>query len=349
MDTYTKALLCEPANTVDSNNTKFVYVFSSPNILPKHLQEFGERVNDNEVDSIINENRQIVNSPAMLTCAGPGNGDHVFLEAEKHFTCDSCSVCICNTCKIKVGEKKEDEKILCMKCYKENALLPYNISSIDEIANINKMKIQMQEEGIDLPPHATVLEIEEIYESCIIHKQISTHKNLSTTVPFPILSSEVLDNGSLGETICDIDLSHGASFINDSQSIKNKHLLGIISLFAAFVSYKNVRYTAYHHPIYEAVPTMLVNFANGSRVNSGFRLLHRCRRHVLDTKAHDLTKTNATLFLSSDDGNIGIILSNKVPASMKNDLYEVKVACTENKLLACKCDCTSGGEKNCAG
>ena len=78
----------------------------------------------------------------------------------------------------------------------------------------------MQEEGIDLPPHATVLEIEEIYESCIIHKQISTHKNLLTTVPFSILLSEVLDNGSLGETICDIDLSHGASFINDSQSIK---------------------------------------------------------------------------------------------------------------------------------
>eukprot|EP00957_Ditylum_brightwellii_P158287 12048453-Ditylum_brightwellii.AAC.1 len=56
---------------------------------------------------------------------------------------------------------------------------------------------------------------------------------------------------------------------------------------------------------------------------------------------------NATLFLSSDDdGNIGIVLSNKAPASMKNDLYEDKVACTENKLLACKCDCTSGGEKN---
>jgi len=84
MDTYTKALLCEPANTVDSNNTKFVYVFSSPNILPKYLQEFRERVNDNKVDSISNENIQIVNGPSMLTCAGPGNEDHVFLEAKKN-------------------------------------------------------------------------------------------------------------------------------------------------------------------------------------------------------------------------------------------------------------------------
>jgi hypothetical protein len=41
---------------------------------------------------------------------------------------------------------------------------------------------------------------------------------------------------------------------------------------------------------------------------------------------------------------MGIQLCNEIPASMKNEVYKVKVACTKRKLLACECDCKSGGK-----
>eukprot|EP00957_Ditylum_brightwellii_P029625 2238611-Ditylum_brightwellii.AAC.1 len=84
LDTYTKAFLCEPSNVVDIDNTEYVYIFSPPTILPKYLREFGERAIDEEFASVSNKKVQIVDVPEMLTCAGPGNGDHVFLKTEKN-------------------------------------------------------------------------------------------------------------------------------------------------------------------------------------------------------------------------------------------------------------------------
>ena len=74
----------------------------------------------------------------MLTCIEPGNGEHVSLQVETHFTCASCKVCVYNICKIKVGEKKEEVKMLHMKCYKQNVLVASNISSLEDAANIEK-------------------------------------------------------------------------------------------------------------------------------------------------------------------------------------------------------------------
>eukprot|EP00957_Ditylum_brightwellii_P103479 7884596-Ditylum_brightwellii.AAC.1 len=90
LDTYTKAFLCEPANVADIDNTECVYLFSLPTILLKYLRELGGRTIDKELDFVSNEKVQIVDGPEMLTCAGPGNGDYVFLKAEKKFTCTSC-------------------------------------------------------------------------------------------------------------------------------------------------------------------------------------------------------------------------------------------------------------------
>eukprot|EP00957_Ditylum_brightwellii_P103138 7860411-Ditylum_brightwellii.AAC.1 len=111
-------------------------------------------------------------------------------------------------------------------------------------------------------------------------------------VQFPVRSSEILHGKEqgLGEEMITIDLSHGGSFINDSEKIKNRDVPDILSLFAEFVSYRGLQHTPYHHMIYEAVPSMMVNLANGSRINSGFRFVHRCSCHAVDSKSHDLSK-----------------------------------------------------------
>jgi hypothetical protein len=82
--------------------------------------------------------------------------------------------------------------------------------------------------------------------------------------------SDLLENNSLGETICAIDLSPGASFLSNSQRVHNKDLPAILNSFAESILYRNVQYMADHHLIYKALPIMLVNFANGSHVDSGF-------------------------------------------------------------------------------
>jgi hypothetical protein len=60
---------------------------------------------DEEVDCVNNKGEKITNTPAMLTCVGPGSGEHVSLQVETYFTCAWCKVHVYNICKIKVGEK----------------------------------------------------------------------------------------------------------------------------------------------------------------------------------------------------------------------------------------------------
>ena len=54
----------------------------------------------------------------------------------------------------------------------------------------------------------------------------------------------------------------------------------------------------------------------------------------------------ASLFIDEKDGEVGLLLENDVPASMKDAQYKVKCAFTKDKLLACKCQCHAGGDKN---
>jgi hypothetical protein len=48
--------------------------------------------------------------------------------------------------------------------------------------------------------------------------------------------------------------------------------------------------------MYGHFPTMLLNFAYESRVDSGYRLLDRCARHACDPRTRPLNDTNAKLF-----------------------------------------------------
>ena len=95
---------------------------------------------------------------------------------------------------------------------------------------------------------------------------------------------------------------------------------------------------------------MFVNIANGCRVDSGYRLLNRCLRHVFDTKSESIINKKATLFVcvgeSECENKVGIVLQNNIPASMKSNIYDVEVAVTKDDLMACRCDCQSGGTGN---
>ena len=103
-------------------------------------------------------------------------------------------------------------------------------------------------------------------------------------------------------------------------------------------------YSDFQDGIFNVMPSMLIDFANGCRVDSGYRLLQRCLRHAFDTKAEPLLNKKASLILVGDS-KVGITLQNNISASMRDSMYDVEVCITHNELLACRCNCKCG----CAG
>ena len=50
--------------------------------------------------------------------------------------------------------------------------------------------------------------------------------------------------------------------------------------------------------------------------------------------------------LLHNDATIGIHLKNKIPASMKDCLYDTEVIVSRDNLVSCRCNCKCGGENN---
>jgi hypothetical protein len=89
---------------------------------------------------------------------------------------------------------------------------------------------------------------------------------------------------------------------------------------------------------------MFIDFAVKCRVDIGYRLLRRCLRHAFDSRTESLDNKTAKLILY--EGNVGILLTTPIPASMKKEKYKGSTALTTDMLLCCDCGCKSGGTGN---
>eukprot|EP00957_Ditylum_brightwellii_P052735 3997569-Ditylum_brightwellii.AAC.1 len=100
METFMKALMCDTANDVNNEDKTYHYLYSKSTTLPCYLKYFCDnRESDGEgTNNVSNVNVLISEGPWMLICAGPGDGDHLFLEAEGSSSCASGSVCKYMTC-----------------------------------------------------------------------------------------------------------------------------------------------------------------------------------------------------------------------------------------------------------
>ncbi len=72
----------------------------------------------------------------------------------------------------------------------------------------------------------------------------------------------------------DVNFSEGASFIGDPD-LDPQYIPGILGFFASLVQFESKKRT--HHvkdsAIYDAMPELLINFAEKSRVASGYCLM----------------------------------------------------------------------------
>jgi hypothetical protein len=64
--------------------------------------------------------------------------------------------------------------------------------------------------------------------------------------------------------------------------------------------------------VYDALPEMLIKFAKGSRIDSGYRLLERCVRHSHDPRMQSMFDNTAEI-IQTGDGSLGIKIKAQVP------------------------------------
>ena len=118
----------------------------------------------------------------------------------------------------------------------------------------------------------------------------------------------------------------------------------IFDLFSTLVSFEYKKYTSFDHDIYQALPQIIVDFAYWSRVGTGFRLIKRCARNVVDPNMADISDVSCRLF--SYKNEVGIEFGSDVAASMKGCTYCTNVAFTATKLLCCGCSCEIGARND---
>ena len=98
------------------------------------------------------------------------------------------------------------------------------------------------------------------------------------------------DNGLGNELLNFSIIEEGGKFIAH-ESLK-QHLSSVIKCVSNFVDFGDGsnRYTSFDSDVYKVLPKMYVEIANNSRIDSGYRLLMRCVRHAVDSKAHKIDR-----------------------------------------------------------
>ena len=142
--------------------------------------------------------------------------------------------------------------------------------------------------------------------------------------------------------------NNGAVFLGDKENIKDEDVISILRLMGSFVRYKGCN-DKKNAPFLNTIPSFIVNFANSSRlsiVENAYKILYACQRSVQDPECPTMHDETFSLF-KYESGDIGIIVSNHVSASMhKRTKYESGVCVTSKTLVSTKCSCRIGNKVN---
>ena len=187
----------------------------------------------------------------------------------------------------------------------------------------------------------SMTDVEEVYDSCML--SVINHEQLLSGVKYPLYPTKDIEEQSKWSKIHTIQFKDGGTFVSNPELME--HLPEILKLFSSFVQYERKKQTSWvkDPTVYDALPAMIINIAQHSRIDSGYRLLARCVRHGHDPKMQSLF-CNSADFIRLHDGSIGIVIKMKVPASMKAQVYETTIVITANDLLATECSCRSGSK-----
>lgn len=333
VDTLIDGLLYEPTNEVinmsNSNDlSKRTYLFGPPDKLPKYLEEFA-------TDDTFAHN-SIYPGPDMRTCKGVGDRTHLCLEGLGVQKCSKCEENVCKEC-----HDKKDGKTYCLSCFAVESIvpLPDSMGSKTIAAMRQELKDVYNFDDVD---SLSSDEVEDVYE---MMEFMRMYRKLESTVPFPLYETAEMDcdTPTKWDQLMEIDFKEGGTFLAEP-NLDPKHVPGLLSLFASLVEFESGKKTEWikDAAVYDTLPALFIKFADGSRVDSGYRLLMRCIRHAFDSKTPSLDKNTAMLILHQ--GDVGIHLNANIPASMEKKVYQTGIAVTSTDILCCKCTCQCGSQ-----
>lgn len=332
IDTYIDALLYEPTNSmpnnVDEENPARTYLFGPPTTLPKYLEEFA-------VDDDFKAN-SIFPGPEMTTCKGVGGSTHPFLSSDGVKQCAKCEHDVCQYCHEDINKEP-----YCLACYATESVVPQSGGAGSK--SIAQMRSELIADNFDGAKDLDSDEVEDVYEMMTHLQKLRTEQQ--SNVEYPLYATSEMDGevATKWEDIIEIDFKEGGAFLAEP-NLGAKNIPGVLDLFASLVRFEEGKKTEWikDPAIYDALPSLFVKFASGSRVDSGYRLLMRCVRHAFDSRAPSLDKQTAMLILHQ--GEVGIHLNADIPASMKKKVYQTGTVATAKDILCCKCTCQCGSQ-----
>ena len=155
---------------------------------------------------------------------------------------------------------------------------------------IEEMKDAIKGINREVDSSATPHKIEELYHAGVAAHKKSPHQQLSSKVSVPLKPTSFL---SSIQPMFSFKWENRATFFGCKESVLDKDSFEVLDLFAKMVKLENRKYTKYHSPIYNIIPTIIVDFAFKSCIDSGFHLLARCLRHAFDPRAHPIIRTTS--------------------------------------------------------
>jgi hypothetical protein len=273
----------------------------------------------------------------LLCCVGPGNGSHKFLKYEGYNKCTSCEKIMCMTCSFIHKETKENT--YCVSCYASEYTV--SLESVEALVPIGTMIQQLHDIGQEVAATDEQIDIIEMYEYYILNNNDDAynHNTVNETCMYPLYVNGMLNNI---KKILSVELNEGGSFITH-HNLNHLQRLKTIDLLSALVvinTNTNVKTNTTLDRLYKVIPTIIIKFAEGSRIHKAYRLLRRCLRHASDPLFPCFT--NANLNIIEHNNEVGINIEHEVRASMSQQQYKVEVAFTKTNLLACRCTCKAG-------
>ena len=159
---------------------------------------------------------------------------------------------------------------------------------------------------------AEIVDIFESYISSSTNVRDAVHKRLiAERVKYPLEEPNLIEKYEnignrrgflkVGSPFSFFD---GGCFISNKEIVSDTNLASVLKLLASLVSYDRSCLSAGQSESdigkYNHLPTVLLKFAFGSRVDTGQRLLSRCCRHAFDPKMKPITEAEVQFFKYKD-------------------------------------------------
>ena len=284
------------------------------------LQQHGQQNQEDQEDD-----------PPLCHCDGfDNNGRHSHLKFEGNHTCSCCKKVFCKTCvflptkdipkptrarpKGRIYYREGYNDVLCLDCFKATRFVEAEVSASETSTNANvsidtMRRVLNDKVGLQLNiSGATTVEIMEMYDMYVA-SPLNTHDAIhiaeaNKKIRYPLLPSDCIEKGNIFEPVGDkFELSNGGSFISNTNTVNDSNIPRVLELLTSLLKYDEDLVPTNEEGDgniyigkYDFLPSMFLNLAFYSRVDSGYRLLERCARHTCDPKSGSIYFQDAAFF-----------------------------------------------------